>query len=734
VLAAPARAQQAGAPPAEPLWPDGAPGALGSGPEDRPTITAYLPDSSIAIGTAVVVFPGGGYGTLAVGHEGDAPARWLNSLGEAAFVVRYLLGPKYHHPSMLLDGQRAVRTVRARAAEWRVNPARIGVMGFSAGGHLASTVGSHFDDGDSTSVDPVARAGSRPDFMVLVYPVVTMDTSFGHLGSRENLLGPSPAPALVTLLSNERQVTERTPPTFLVHTANDAVVPVRNSVRLFEALQAAKVPAELHVFPSGPHGFGLAPDDPVLSAWPGLCERWMRGLGLLPNRAGSAEATRQPDLYPGPSVDLGHGPLKVSPDGRHLVHADGTPFFWLGDTAWELFHRLDRPEAERYLEDRRSKGFTVIQAVVLAEFDGLTVPNAYGETPLVGNDPTHPNEAYFRHVDFVVDRARQKGMYVGMLPTWGDKWNRKWGVGPEVFTPENARVYGEFLGRRYRDAPIVWILGGDRNPEDAEDRAIVAAMAEGLRAGDGGRHLITYHPQGGSSSADFFHDAAWLDLNLFQSGHGARDIANWEMTAAARAKTPAKPVIDGEPRYEDHPINWNPTNGWFTAFDVRQAAWWSLLAGAAGHTYGDHDIWQMWEPDRAPISSARTPWTIALHHPGSRQVGLARRLLTSRAFLKLAPDPAALDGDGGDGAGHQQAATASDGSYLLAYTPLGAPLRVRLERLRGPSVRATWFDPRTGAETAIGTFPATGVRSFDPPGTSPSRGNDWVLVLDAVGG
>lgn len=431
-----------------------------------------------------------------------------------------------------------------------------------------------------------------------------------------------------------------------------------------------------------------------------------------------------------PSVNFAHGALRVSGDGRHLVHADGTPFFWLGDTAWELFHRLNREEADFYLEDRRSKGFTVIQAVALAELDGLTDPNPYGHTPLIGNDPARPDESYFRHVDYIVDRAAQKGMYVGLLPTWGDKFNKRWGVGPEVFNPENARAYGQFLGRRYRDRPnIIWVLGGDRIPEADGHFAIIRAMAEGIRAGDGGRHLITYHPMGGRSSSEFFHDDPWLDLNLHQSGHGKADIPNYQRTLADRELTPAKPVLDGEPRYEDHPINWKPEEGWFGEFDVRQAAYWSVLAGAAGHTYGDHNIWQMWQPGRKPISSARTPWRQAVGHPGSAQMGHLRRLFTSRPFHRLTPDQELIAGDPGSDGAHQRAARATDGAYAVAYTPYGRPLGIQLDRLGAPSVRAHWFDPRTGAAREIGVLPGSGTHSFDPPGQE-ARGNDWVLVLD----
>lgn len=420
--------------------------------------------------------------------------------------------------------------------------------------------------------------------------------------------------------------------------------------------------------------------------------------------------------------------LRVAPNKRFLIKQDGSPFFYLGDTAWELFHRLNRAEADVYLRDRAAKGFTVIQAVVLAELDGLTVPNAYGDLPLENNDPARPVEAYFRHVDFIIKRAGELGMYVGVLPTWGDKWNRKWGVGPEIFTPENAEKFGEFLGRRYRANPVIWILGGDRNPENETQLAIVRALARGLRKGDGGAHLMTYHPQGWSSSSAFFHNDDWLDFNMFQSGHSARDIANYQFTTRDRELTPPKPTLDGEPRYEDHPIDWKPEKGWFDDADVRQAAYWSLLAGACGHTYGNHNIWQMWRPGRAPVSAARTPWRKALAHPGSAQMGHLRRLFESRPFTKLVPDQELIAGDAGEGAGHVRAARAEDGSFAFVYTPTGSPVTVALGKLKGEKLSAYWYDPRRGVSAKIGIFRRGAARKFVPP--TKGRGHDWVLVLD----
>ena len=421
--------------------------------------------------------------------------------------------------------------------------------------------------------------------------------------------------------------------------------------------------------------------------------------------------------------------LRVSDDGRRIVTRDGAPFFWLGDTAWELFHRLDRDEADLYLEDRARKGFNVIQAVVLAELDGLHTPNAYGDFPLIDDDPARTNEAYFKHVDYVVGKANDLGMYVGLLPTWGDKFNKRWGVGPEVFTPENARAFGRFLSDRYREAGIVWILGGDRAPETSEHLAIIHAMADGIESGAGGGHLTTYHPMGGRRSWEWFHESGWLDLHLFQSGHSAPDAPNYEMTAEGYALRPARPVIDGEPRYEDHPVDWNPENGWFEAFDVRQAMYWSVLQGAAGHTYGNHNIWQMWRPGREAISSARTPWREALAHPGATQVGFAKRLFLSRPFERLVPDTSLVVAGPREGGARVAAASDAAGRYAIIYAPYGSPIDIDVSALSGHRFRAWWFDPRTGVATAVGPIAPDGVQRFDPPGPE-TRGNDWVLVLD----
>lgn len=271
--------------PAIPLWAGGAPAAQGSAPEDQPVITPYLPPQGTANGTAVVIFPGGGYQHLSMEKEGSDVANWLTTTGVTAFVVRYRLGPRYHHPVELGDAQRAIRTVRARAAEWAINPARLGIIGFSAGGHLASSAGTHYDVGSAGSADLIERASSRPDFMLLLYPVITMrGDSTTHLGSRKNLLGETPDDALVRLMSNELQVTRNTPPTFIVHSTDDKTVPVENALMFYQALRSNGVPAEMHVFEYGGHGYGLAPADPILAAWTTLCESWMRRHGWIAPR------------------------------------------------------------------------------------------------------------------------------------------------------------------------------------------------------------------------------------------------------------------------------------------------------------------------------------------------------------------------------------------------------------------------------------------------------------------
>jgi acetyl esterase/lipase len=273
---------QAAEPKTELLWPNGAPGKLGDEAKDKPTLIIYLPEAEKASGCGIVVCPGGGYGGLAMDHEGHQIAKWLNSFGVAAFICDYRhRGKGYGHPAPLNDAQRAVRTVRARAEEFRVKPDRVGIMGFSAGGHLTSTALTHFDKGKSDSSDPIEKVSCRPDFGLLCYPVIAFDKPFTHVGSQQNLIGKDAAKDLVESLSNERQVTSETPPTFLFHTQEDRGVPPENSIVFYEAMVKNKVPGELHIYEKGPHGVGLAAHIPGTSDWPNAFQRWLKVRGVL---------------------------------------------------------------------------------------------------------------------------------------------------------------------------------------------------------------------------------------------------------------------------------------------------------------------------------------------------------------------------------------------------------------------------------------------------------------------
>ncbi len=420
--------------------------------------------------------------------------------------------------------------------------------------------------------------------------------------------------------------------------------------------------------------------------------------------------------------------LKVSENHRFLATAEGQPFFWLGDTAWELFHRLNREEAERYLKNRAERRFTVIQAVVLAELNGLKDPNPYGHTPLISNDPTRPNEEYFKHVDWIVAKANQLGLYVGMLPTWGNNWHKT----NAIFTPQNAEVYGEWLGKRYRDAGLVWILGGDRPIQKDVHREVIRAMARGLRRGDGGAHLITFHPPGGSGgSARWLHNEDWLDFNMVQTGHSTQSV-NYGDIEQDYARMPAKPCMDGEPSYE-YPPDAMPASLPVGALQVRRNAYWAVFAGAHGHTYGTHPIWQMYAPPRRPLWDVQTAWHDALDLPGAIQLSYLKALMLSRPFLSRLPDQELVLEGQGDGLGRIQATRdgtqgRNDATYLMIYFPEHRTATIRTEKLAAAGLRGWWLNPRTGKTTALGAMPNRKKMSFEPPTNVP--GEDWVLVLD----
>jgi hypothetical protein len=429
---------------------------------------------------------------------------------------------------------------------------------------------------------------------------------------------------------------------------------------------------------------------------------------------------------------LSFGQLKISDNKRFLVTSDGKPFFWLGDTAWELFHRLTREEAEKYLRDRAAKKFTVIQAVALAEMDGLHTPNPYGEIPLENDDPTKPREAYFRHVDFVIDKANELGLFIALLPTWGDKlFKDRWGIGPEIFNPENARAYGQWIGNRYKNTKnIIWVLGGDRNPRDEKDLSVWRAMAEGITAGVGGKDkaLMTFHPQpndlkdGGSSK--WFHKDEWLDFNMFQTGH-CRENNVWDRIKFVYEMTPTKPVLDGETLYEDHPVCFNAKDlGTSSAYDVRKHAYFDVFAGAFGHTYGCHDIWQFYAPHREPVNGPHYPWYVAIDLPGASQMQHLRNLIESRPMLDRVPDQSVIADPRGLN-DHVQATRGND--YIFIYTAQGNSITVNTTKISGRSMSASWYNPRNGEQKVIEKF-ETGTKTFQPP--SGGYGQDWVLIID----
>ncbi len=433
--------------------------------------------------------------------------------------------------------------------------------------------------------------------------------------------------------------------------------------------------------------------------------------------------------------------LKVSDNHRFLVTAGGQPFFWLGDTTWELFHRLNREEAIKLFENRAARKFNVLQSVAIAELEGHTDPNAYGHLPFVDLDVTKPavkdgpENDYWDHVDFIVREANQRGLYIGFLPTWGRFWHDTNQGRKPLFTVANAEVYGEWLGKRYKDAGLIWILGGDRGVDNDEQKEIIRAMAKGLRKGDGGAHLMTFHPPGGGGSSKWFHDDDWLDFNMRQNGHVAEFTGRYDRTREDYDRTPIKPVIDGEPIYEDHPVSFNAKQpGHSIAADVRRPLYWDLFSGACGHTYGHHSVWQMWSPGKGPINNPLMPWSDAINQPGAAQMQHGRALIESRPFLARVPDDSVIVTDRvptsvpGTGTRHFAATRDESGSYAMVYAPVGRKFSVNMSKLTGAKVKAWWFNPRDGSAQAIGEFSNSGEREFNPP--TPGEALDWVLVLD----
>jgi hypothetical protein len=417
--------------------------------------------------------------------------------------------------------------------------------------------------------------------------------------------------------------------------------------------------------------------------------------------------------------------LVISQNGRFFQHENGDPFFLLSDTAWELFHRLTIDEIEFYLDIRKNQGFNVIQSVLISEIDGLRIPNAYGQLPLFDMNPEKPNHEYFDFVDKVLKMAEAKEMYLALVPVWGDKVDTVFGIGPEIFNEHNANSYGKWLGRRFCKNPnIIWMNGGDRTG-GGKNFVVWDALGKGIKSEDK-NHLMTFHPLGDASSSMWFHNSEWLDFNSCQSGHSMRNFPNHMMITYDYLRFPAKPCIDSEPRYEEHAVNWKPKeNGIFDDYDVRQAAYWSVFAGACGHTYGSHPVWQMYDNHREQIGYVRCTWKEAMKLKGASQLVHLKNLIISRPYFDRIPDQSLLISPK---VGDEHIRCTRSGDYALFYLPVGGEIEIKIKDPKWEELIGWWFDPRTGESALIGKFKPKGKMKFQATGKG--RGNDWVLVLD----
>ncbi|HEY7119341.1 MAG TPA: DUF4038 domain-containing protein [Tepidisphaeraceae bacterium] len=420
-----------------------------------------------------------------------------------------------------------------------------------------------------------------------------------------------------------------------------------------------------------------------------------------------------------PPATRATGALRVSDDGHVIQRTDGSQFFWLADTAWSLFNDITRPDADYYLQDRARKEFTVTQAVLYNP--DASSHNAYGQSVFLNNNPATPNPAYFDNVDYVLDKAQSLGLYVAVLPTWGDAVAAT--DGRRVFNSANAYTYGQWLGSRYANQPnIIWVLGGDWAASTSDVQAVWRSLAAGLQAGDGGTHLITYHPPGGHSSDDYFGSSeSWLDFNTIQSGH-TRDSANYTLIAGDYAD--GKPTIDSEPNYENIPNGGDINAVHLDDYDVRKKTYWALFAGAFGAAYGSWEVYGF----SNDTSFGREPWKQALNYPGAGEMKYAKRLMLSRPYLGRVPDQSLVVGSTLSGSDHIQATRGGDGSYAFVYSASGQSFTVDLSKLSGSSLKAYWYDPRDGSSGDAGTYSNTGTQTFMPP--TSGYGNDWVLVID----
>ena len=427
--------------------------------------------------------------------------------------------------------------------------------------------------------------------------------------------------------------------------------------------------------------------------------------------------------------------LKVSPSGHHLQTADGKPFFYLADTAWELIHRLSREEVDTYLKLRKAQGFNVIQTVALSEFDGLNTPNAYGDKPFKENNPytlgtkEGDNNDYWDHVEYIISQANKMGLYVGFLPTWGHYWNDE----NSFFDEQSAAKYGSYVAERYSKYNIIWILGGDRNPKNKSKQQIVRSMAEAIRKIDSS-NLITYHPAGWQSSATWFHNDEWLDFNSRQSGH-QKEYNSHIKTYENYLLSPAKPVADIEPLYEVALKEYNAeAGGYSTADNARRSIYWAAFYGACGVAYGHNHIWQMYDPKNgyAPKYDATATWLQTIKDGAGTEIPILKNLFYSRPFFSRRPAPELLVNEDtlvpGNGIRHIAAIIDSEGSYAIVYNPGGHSFSIKGNLLKAEKLVAWWLDPKSGKVKKIGKINNKESLRFTPP--TPGIVKDWVLVVD----
>jgi hypothetical protein len=435
--------------------------------------------------------------------------------------------------------------------------------------------------------------------------------------------------------------------------------------------------------------------------------------------------------------------LLISSNKRFFTDEKGQPFFWLGDTGWLLFSKLNREEAQKYLEDRKQKGYNVIQVMILHT---VTAANVYGDSALVNKSVARPLTTqgssfadpaqydYWDHVDYIIDEAAKRNLYMAMVPIWGTNVKNGW------VSRDEARTYAAWLANRYKNKwNVVWLNGGDIRGTDS--LATWNVIGTTLRKNDP-KHLITFHPFGRTTSSQWFHNEPWLDFNMFQSGHRSYDLDtsrnehrfgpdNYKFLHIDYNLKPTKPSFDGEPSYELIPYGLHDTTKpYWQAHDMRRYAYWSVFAGGAGHTYGHNSVMQMHKPtDKGSAYGSKKYWDKAINDEGAGQMVYVKQLMLSKSYFDRIPDQSLIAGEQGEGYNYLAATRGTDYAFVYNYT--GRPFAVNMGKIRGNRVKAAWYNPRDGSKQAIGSFTNKGVQNFDPPGEV-KEGNDWVLILETV--